>query len=129
MSHRTGEAVMDTIREQVLVAVHDTLREVTTVTVQLDANHDTVFRHVVTDRDRIRDHAAVRDKEEKVVVKTDTVFIAVRDSILSYGEQVMVQDERTKASSIVSVLKWIFWIIMALGALLLITKLRTVKRL
>lgn len=83
----TSEVVRDTVREKVLVAVYDTLREVTTITVQQNEAGDTVFRSVVTDRDRVRERAAVKDKEEKVIVRTDTVYVAVRDStdVRNYG--------------------------------------------
>ena len=44
----------------------------------------------ITDRDRARNREAVRDKEERLVVKTDTVYIEKRDSSLqvkAYGLQ------------------------------------------
>ena len=65
-----------------MVAVHDTIREVTTITVQLGQAGDTVFRSEVTDRDRIRSKADVRSKREVVRVERDTVYIAVRDSVV-----------------------------------------------
>ena len=71
----------DTVREEVMVFVRDTLRETTVITVDRNEVGDTLFRSVVTDRDRIRDRAAVRDKEEKVVVRTDTVYIQKVDSV------------------------------------------------
>ena len=36
----------------------------------------------ITDRDRARNREAVRDKEERLVVRTDTVYIEKRDSSL-----------------------------------------------
>ena len=46
--------VRDTVYRDVAVALRDTLREVTTVTVQIGATGDTVMRSVVTDRFRGR---------------------------------------------------------------------------
>ena len=72
----------DTVREQVVVAIHDTLREVTTITVQLGQTGDTVKVAQVTERDRLRDRKAVKDKEEKLVVRTDTVYVERKDSMV-----------------------------------------------
>ena len=77
---RTAEVVRDTVQEQVMVAVYDTLREVTVVTVDRTEAGDTVRVSTVTDRFRGRDRAAVAEVKEKIVVKTDTVYVAVRDS-------------------------------------------------
>ena len=63
-----------------MVAVHDTIREVTTITVQTNEAGDTVKVVQITDRDRARNREAVRDKEERLVVRTDTVYIEKRDS-------------------------------------------------
>lgn len=79
---QTSVTTRDTVREQVVVAIHDTLREVTTITVQLGQTGDTVRVAQVTERDRLRDRSAVRDKEEKLVVRVDTVYIERRDSVL-----------------------------------------------
>ena len=36
----------------------------------------------VTERDRLRDRTAVKDKEEKLVVRTDTVYVERKDSVV-----------------------------------------------
>lgn len=53
-----------------MVGVHDTIREVTTITVQTNETGDTVKVVQITDRDRARAREAVRDKEERLVVRT-----------------------------------------------------------
>lgn len=118
-SFRSQES-RDTVREQVVVAVHDTLREVTTITVQLGQTGDTVRVAQVTERDRLRDRSAVRDKEEKLVVRVDTVYVAVRDSVSSFKIQGSGQK---RASPFVSSLKWIFWILVAGIVLIIVVKL------
>lgn len=111
----------DSVREQVVVAVHDTLREVTTITVQLGQAGDTVKVAQVTERDRFRDRAALRDKEEKLIVRTDTVYVAVKDSVqVQKFNCSTVQGDKPPA--FVSVLKWIFFIIVGLVALVIMVK-------
>lgn len=123
----------DSVREQVVVAVHDTLREVTTITVQLGQAGDTVKVAQVTERDRFRDRAAVRDKEEKLIVRTDTVYVERRDSVLiqdsgltPQGRRPSVQDSGVQGaerkSNFVSSLKWISFIILGLIALIITIK-------
>ena len=75
------EVTRDTVREEVALMVHDTIREVTTITIRQNEAGDTLKVVQVTDRDRIRDRSQLRDKSEKIIVKTDTVYIAVRDSV------------------------------------------------
>lgn len=102
------------MRDSVVIEHRDTLREVTTVTIDRNEVGDTLRLSKVTERDRIRDRAQVKEKERKVVVKTDTVFVAVRDStdIRSYEPS----EVRSRASPVVSGLKWVFWIIVGLIA-------------
>ena len=100
-----------------VVAVHDTLREVTTITVQLDQTGDTVKVAQVTERDRFRDRAAVKDKEEKLVVRTDTVYIEHKDSV-----EVKEANISHQTSSINHLLKWTFAIICAIIILIVVTK-------
>lgn len=111
----------DTVREQVVVAVHDTLREVTTITVQLGQAGDTVRVAQVTERDRLRDHAAVKDKEEKLIVRTDTVYIEKRDSI-STKNLANQTNPSTDSGRVVKVLKWICFIIWGLIGLIITIK-------
>ena len=112
---------MDTVREQVVVAVHDTLREVTTITVQLDQTGDTVKVARVTERDRFRDRAAVKDKEEKLVVRTDTVYMEHKDSV-EVKTTTNYSNFSNGSSGFRSTLKWIFAIICAIIVLVITVK-------
>ena len=125
-----------------MVAVHDTIREVTTITVQTNEAGDTVKVVQITDRDRARAREAVRDKEERLVVRTDTVYIEKRDSSLrlsslgaSCAPQVLrrassesgLQEDGTptisgKLSAVSKILKWICWIIIGLIGLIVTAK-------
>ena len=110
------------MRDSVVIEHRDTLREVTTVTIDRNEAGDTLRLSKVTERDRIRDRAQVKEKERKVVVKTDTLFVAVRDStdIRSYEPL----EVRSRASPFVSSLKCIFWIIIAVIVLTIILKFK-----
>ena len=60
-----------------MVAVHDTIMETVTIVVRENEQGDTLRLEKTMERDRIRDRAQVKEKEERVVVKTDTVFIGL----------------------------------------------------
>ena len=112
----------DSIRvEQVMVAVHDTILETVTIVVRENEQGDTLRLEKTTERDRFRDRAQVKEKEERVVVKTDTVFIEKRDSV-----DVRNHSPTSGAASsggFVASLRWIFWIIIAVIALIVTIKL------
>ena len=108
-----------------MVAVHDTIREVTTITVQTNDAGDTVKVVQITDRDRARNREAVRDKEERLVVKTDTVYVEKRDStsVSSFRFQDSGGSLNPHPSSLHLTLKWIFWILIGLIGLIVTVKI------
>lgn len=113
----------DTLREQVLVAAHDTLVETTTITIDRNEVGDTLKVVQVTDRTRAASRNRVRDVKEKVIVKTDTVFVERRDSV--YVEiPGQARNDGARTSPVTSALKWVFWIIIALIGLVIIIKIR-----
>ena len=96
----------------------------------------------ITDRDRARNREAVRDKEERLVVRTDTVYVEKRDSSLrlsslgaSCAPQVLrrassesgLQEDGTpmvsgKLSAVSKILKWIFALVCAVVVLILVLR-------
>ena len=119
------EVTRDTVREEVALMVHDTIREVTTITIRQNEAGDTLKVVQVTDRDRIRDRSQLRDKSEKLIVKTDTVYVAVRDSILVKSEERRVKSSISHHTSAIShLLKWVFAVICAVGVLIITIKVR-----
>lgn len=118
------EVTRDTVREEVALVVHDTLREVTTITVDRNDRGDTLKVVQITDRDRIRDRSQVRDKSEKLIVKTDTVYIAVRDSVSSSKFQVSGDSLNPRPSTLILTLKWMFAVICAVGVLIMVVKVK-----
>ena len=103
-------------RESVVVAVHDTMMETKTITITKNVDGDTLFRSVVTDRERIRNAADVRSKTVEVRVVRDTVYVEKRDSVL------MERHQTSDISHQTSILKWIFWIILGLIVLIVVIK-------
>ena len=88
----------------------------------------------ITDRDRARNREAVRDKEERLVVKTDTVYIEKRDSSLrlsSLGAYGLQEDPSArsgratisgKLSAVSKILKWITALVCAVVVLIITVK-------
>jgi hypothetical protein len=108
--------------EKVVVEVHDTVMETTTIVVDRNEAGDTVRLSTVTERDRVRDRAQVKDQHERVVTKHDTVYVATRDS--SYVQTTNRTNETNgRATPVVLTLKWVFWIIIAIIALIVTIKL------
>ena len=133
----------DTVREEVVVAVHDTLREVTTIIIRQNEAGDTVKQSVVTDRYRGRNAEAAKVDfplravelnlhDERLTVQRDTIYVEKRDSSLqvtAYG----LQEDGTptissKLSAVSKVLKWIFWILIGLIGLIVTAKVCSLRR-
>lgn len=113
--------------EKVVVEVHDTVMETTTIVVDRDEAGDTVRLSTVTERDRVRDRAQVKNQHERVVTKHDTVYIATRDS--SYVQNTNnTNGTNGRATPVVLTLKWVFWIIIAVIALIVTIKLSRIIR-
>ena len=101
------------------IEVHDTLREVTTITVDRNDRGDTLRQCIVTDRYRGRDAQQLKAESEKLVVRTDTVYIEKRDSISNTN----FTNPTNKKSNFVTALKWIFTIVCAIIVLIIVIKL------
>ena len=118
--------VHDTLRTFVNQQLHDTLREVTTVTVQLNARGDTLRVTTVTNRTRAIDRDRSQDVKEKVVTKRDTLYLN-RESdhlIAAVGPNTEIDSSGniTPANpTLQSTLKWVFRILLAIIALLVVT--------
>ena len=105
-------------RDSVTIELRDTLREVTTITIDRNDKGDTLFRSVVTDRERVRNAADVRSKTVDVRVVRDTVYVEKRDSVLMERHQTSAISHQT------SILKWIFAIVLALTVLLVVIRIK-----
>ena len=111
--------------EKVVFEVHDTVMETTTIVVDRNDAGDTLKLSTVTDRDRVRDRAQVKDQHERVVMKHDTVYIATRDSsFVQNTNYTNGTNPSTGSGRVVSALKWIFWILMCVIILVIIVKVK-----
>ena len=119
---RSSELRSSEVRDSVVVEVHDTIMETVTIVVRENEQGDTLRLEKTTERDRFRDRAQVKEKEERVEVKTDTVFIEKRDSV-----DVRNHSPTSGAGSsggFVASLRWIFGIVIALIALTIVIKFK-----
>ena len=110
--------VREAERDSVVVAERDTVREVTTVMIQLGAEGDTTFQSVVTDRERLRDRSRSDRATHRSEVRVDTVYVERRDSVL------VKNSNQARASPLLKILKWSFWIVVGLIALTVVLKIR-----
>lgn len=106
------------------MAVCDSITETTTITIRENELGDTIKVVQVTDRERVRNRDRFKAQETRVEVRVDTVYIAVRDStsVITAASA----PSATRASPWVSALKWIFWIIIAVGGLIIVIKVSKV---
>jgi len=107
----------------VVVAVHDTIIETKTITITKNEAGDTTFTSIVTERDRLRDRLAVKDKEEKLIVRVDTVYMERRDSVQVSSFKIQDPGSLNPRPSPLNYLKWIFWILCAIIVLIIVIRL------
>ena len=117
-TRRIWSDVRESERDSVVVTERDTIREVTTVMIQLGAGGDTTFQSVVTDRERLRDRSRQDVATHRSEVRVDTVYVERRDSVL------VKNSNQARASPLLKILKWSFWIVVGLIALTVVLKIR-----
>lgn len=99
-----------------MVAVHDTIRETTTITIRENERGDTLRVSTVTDRERGRSRYDIATSRTKTEIRVDTVFIEKRDTI-----EIRSRPEgQSGKTTLNTTLKWVFWIIVAIGGLIII---------
>ena len=111
-TRRTRSDVREAEKDSVLVTERDTVREVITITVRENEVGDTLFRSVVTDRERLRDRSRADRATHRIEMRVDTVFVERRDSVLVKNTNVKSRD-----SPFQRVLRLILWIVVGLIAL------------
>ena len=105
--------------DSVVVEVRDTVKEVTTITIDRNDRGDTLRLTQVTDRSRFRERDNIAKQQTKEVVVRDTVYIEKRDSVFventNLAKPTNLQSGKT---ALHTTLKWIFWIIIGLIGLI-----------
>lgn len=112
----------DSVKEEVMVAVHDTIMETTTITIRENEQGDTLRVSTVTDRLRARDRNAIAVQRTKTEVKVDTVYVEKRDSVSVKNTN--LTNPTNRPSGFILALRWIFWIIVAVIALVIVVRIR-----
>ena len=113
----------DSVKEQVMVAVHDTIMEVTTIIIRENENGDTLRVSTVTDRVRGRSRDAIATQRTKTEVRVDTVYIEKRDSI-EIRSRPSVGGGQSGGTALHRTLRLILWIIVAVIALIIVSRLK-----
>ena len=142
-SSETVERVLARASEQVradsvIVEQRDTLREVTTITIDRNDKGDTLKVVQITDLTRARSRvgvAAQRVKTEVLVrdkrqsrARVDTVYVEKRDSVMVQNTGLTNPTNTTKGSGFRATLKWIFWILIGLIGLIITMKVCLLRR-
>lgn len=118
---RTTELRSTESRDSVTIELRDTLKEVTTITIDRNDAGDTLRVTQVTDRTRASVRDRVKDVEVRIVEKTDTVYVAVRDSVQVTTTN--LSNPTNKSSNFVRSLKWIFALICAIVVLIITVRI------
>ena len=121
--------VSDTIREQVVVEVHDTVRETTTITVQLDTAGDTVRLLQVTERNTIRNSDRIREHTERTLELKDTLTVEKQTdrSVAVAGPNVEIDKNGNvtkKVNRFAQSLKWLFLTLVAIIAIIILIRIK-----
>lgn len=111
------------MKEQVVVAERDTIREVTTITVRLNEAGDTVKVAQVTERERLRDRSRHDMATYRTEVRVDTVYIERRDSVSS--SRIPGAGIQSGGTALHTTLKWVFAIVVAVIVLVIVIKIRS----
>ena len=115
--------------DSVVVEHSDTLREVTTIAVQLNDTGDTLKISTVTDRERIRSMSDVRSKKEDVYVRTDTVYIEKEadKTVAVVGPNVEIDKDGNvtkRVNRVAQTLKWLFLTLVAVIAIIILIRIK-----
>ena len=107
------------------VELRDTLREVTTITIDRNDKGDTLKVVQITDRTRARNRDNVVAQKVKIVERIDTVYIQ-KDSVSVEDKKIGLSastDGGPKRSGFLTYVKWIFALICAIVVLIITAKL------
>ena len=148
VSSQTSSVTRDTVREEVVVAVHDTLREVTTITIrqnrrtserrgqagldypereggkpEVNEAGDTVKQSIVTDRYRGRNAEGLKVHDERLTVQRDTIYVEKRDSVY-VQTNTNLANPTNKKSGFLTCVKWITALVCAIVVLVVVIRLK-----
>lgn len=114
--------------DSVIVEQRDTLREVTTITIDRNDRGDTLKLVQITDLTRARSRDNVVAQKVKTEIVRDTVYVEKTDSVFVQntngfgGLTTGLTNPTNKKNTFVSSLKWIFWILVAGGLVIVVLR-------
>ena len=118
----------DTVREQVMVTVFDTITVTKTITIRENEAGDTVRVSTVTERDHVRDRSQSKVKSEKLKVERDTVYIEreADKTVAAVGTNTEIDEQGNirHQPSYIRLLKWLFLTILAVIALIILIRIK-----
>ena len=118
----------DSVRvEQVMEAVHDTIMEVTTITIRENEQGDTLRVSTVTDRLRVKDRDAIAVQKTKTEIVRDTVYVERRDTV-EIRSRPSVGGGQSGKSALNTTLRLVLWIIIALTGFVIVIKVFNVLK-
>ena len=123
---KTEEVRSDTLREQVVVTVMDTVKEVTTIIVRENEVGDTLRMTTVTDRTRASTKDRYHDVKEKVLIKTDTVYVekqSDKQTVVAADPNVEIDKDGNvtrKVNRTAQTLKWVFFAVISITILIIV---------
>ena len=123
---RVSEVRYDTVQEELTVVAIDSIKEVTTVTIRQNEAGDTLQMVTITDRSRTHASDRAHNAQEKATVQSDTVYVEKRDSSFVSTTN-RPNPTNAKPGNIVSALRWLFRIVLAIVCIMGIIKLVKVK--
>ena len=114
------------------MTVFDTITETTTITIRENENGDTLRLTQVTDKTKATTRDRYHDVQEKVVVKTDTVYVEkeAEKTVAAVGPNTEIDEQGNvtkKVNRVAQTLKWGTLLIVAIIALIIIIRLKIIK--
>ena len=121
-------SLQDTLREQVVVTVFDTITITKTITIRESESGDTLRVSTVTERDHVRDRSQLKVKSEKLKVETDTVYIEreADKTVAAVGPNTEIDKDGNvtkRVNRFAQSLKWLFLTLIALTALIIVIRI------
>ena len=122
-------SLQDTVREQVIVAVFDTITITKTITIRESETGDTLRMTTVTDKTKATTRDRYHDVQEKVVVKTDTVYVEreAEKTVAVVGPNTEIDKDGNvtkKVNRFAQSLKWLFLTLVAVIAIIILIRIK-----
>ena len=108
-----------------VVTVFDTITITKTITIRENEAGDTLRMTTVTDKTKATTRDRYHDVHEKVVVKTDTVYVE-RDSLRLTAYSLINENdnENKKVNRVTQSLKWLFLTLVAIIVIIILMKIK-----